>query len=197
MTPAYWPGGMWPAGIWPGLMWPAPALTPAPLAPTTHLTAQTFPFKRNFPSLYDANGHAPAVDFAISVIEAEWSGIFEMFGGTSLTLTVNRQAMLVSYLVGWWLGDMYPAAMRGIQGDGGMPLSSKNIGGVSISRREIEAQPALVPLTSNAFGLKALSIILSRPERALILPRASVLPIAVTTWQEFASVLLGGGIPAP
>jgi hypothetical protein len=193
-----WPQNSFPGGVWPGAMWPAPALDPGPIGALTHLTSATFPFKGNFPGLYAAgSGTSAAVDYAISVIEAEWSGIFTMFTNLSTQQMVNKQAIIESYLVGWWLGDMYPRQMRGVQGDGGIPIASKSIGGVSITKRQIESQPALVALTSNAFGVKALTMILSRVERMAILPQVPQTTIPVTTWQDLATVLQIGGIPAP
>jgi hypothetical protein len=49
-----------------------------------------------------------------------------------------------------------------------MPLTGKSIGGVSITRKDLEAQPALKQLESNAFGIKALEMIMSAPERYML-----------------------------
>lgn len=195
---SFWPRGLWPNGLWPSELWPAPPVSPSPV-PTfqTHLTAQTFPFRRNFPGLYDVNGYAPEVDNAILIVETEWSGIFEMFSTLDMQTMINRQAILDSYLVGWWLGDMFPGKMRGVQGDGGMPLVSKSIGGVSVTRKEIEMQPALAPLLSNTFGVKAAMMLMSRVERFALLPQAPAAPVPVLTWQQFALAVLQGGVPSP
>jgi hypothetical protein len=117
----------------------------------------TFPFKANFPSLIDGQ-----IDAACLSIEAEWSGIQELF--QTVANGAAKRVILEGYLVGWWLADMYPTKVLGISGDGGMPLTSKSIGGVSMSRKDLEMQPAMKQLESNAFGVKALSMIKSAPE---------------------------------
>ena len=117
----------------------------------------SFPFNANFPGLVPAQ-----VDAACVAVEAEWSGIQELF--QTAANGEAKRTILEGYLVGWWLMDMYPTKAVGVSGDGGMPLTSKTIGGVSISRKDLEMQPALKQLESNAFGVKALSMLKSAPE---------------------------------
>jgi hypothetical protein len=117
----------------------------------------TFPFIANFPTLT-----AGQVDAACVSIEAEWSGIQELFA--TVANGAAKRTILEGYLVGWWLADMYPTKVLGVSGDGGMPLTSKSIGGVSISRKDLEAQSPMKQLESNVFGVKALSMIKSAPE---------------------------------
>jgi hypothetical protein len=70
-----------------------------------------------------------------------------------------------------------------MQGDGGMPLTSKSIGGVSISRKDLEAQPALKQLESNAFGVKALAMLMSAPERMMLYGQTrSAMKVQGWTW---------------
>jgi hypothetical protein len=141
----------------------------------------SFPYATNFPSLYGTGGPvsaatAPLIDAAIASVCAEWSGCFDsaisgITGTTGLwqvlgtAIAEAKQTILLGYLVAWWLADMYPTALINASGDGGMPLTSKSIGGVSISRKDLEAQPALKQLESNVFGIKALEMIVSAPER--------------------------------
>jgi hypothetical protein len=130
------------------------------------MTHANFPFIANFPSLVGTDGSAPLIDAACATVETEWSGIFELY--QTVANGMAKQQTLEGYLVGWWLADMYPAKVVGISGDGGMPLTGKSIGEVSISRKDLEAQPSLKQLESNAFGVKALSMIMSAPERFLL-----------------------------
>jgi len=152
------------------------------------VTNATFPFKANFPTLYD-QGTAPMVDTAIASVAAEWSGCFDaevsgIQGAAGLFQTlphdqkVAKQNLLYAYLVAWWLADMNPTSVVGVQGDGGMALTSKSIGGVSVSRKDLESQPALIPLQSNAFGHKALTMIMSAPERFRLHGQRRSLPSA-------------------
>jgi hypothetical protein len=130
------------------------------------MTHANFPFISNFPKLVGTDGSSPAIDTACKTVETEWSGIFELY--QTIANGAAKQQLLEGYLVGWWLADMYPSAVTGISGDGGMPLTGKSIGGVSISRKDLEAQPSLKQLESNAFGVKALMMIMSAPERFLL-----------------------------
>ena len=130
------------------------------------MTHANFPFIDNFPSLVGTDGSAPLIDAACTTVETEWSGIFELY--QTVANGNAKQQTLEGYLVGWWLADMYPSKVQGISGDGGMPLTGKSIGPVSISRKDLEAQPSLKQLESNAFGVKALSMIMSAPERFLL-----------------------------
>ena len=125
-----------------------------------------FPFVTNFPALVGTDKSAPLIDAACVIVETEWSGIFTFFNGDALQ--TQKQNILEGYLVGWWLADMYPTAVVGIQADGGMPLTSKSIGGVSISRQDLDLQPGLRQLGSNAFGVKAVSMIMNAPERMIL-----------------------------
>jgi hypothetical protein len=77
----------------------------------------------------------------------------------------SKRVLCMNLLVGWFLADRYPTLTVDVTGDGGMPLTGKSIGGVSISRKDLEAQPEMKQLESNAFGVKALAMIMSAPER--------------------------------
>jgi hypothetical protein len=132
------------------------------------MSAATFPWRANFPSLY-SGAASPAVDAACAFIESNWSGIFELFGNLDAATQAKRQFNLEGLLVAWYLGDLYPAALEDAQSDGGMPLSSKSIGGTSVSRLAMDVQPGLRQLLTNAFGMQALNIILGRVERGVLL----------------------------
>ena len=161
-----WPSGTWPAGTWPAGTWPAAPSYPPGTG--TVMSAANFPWRINFPSLY--NGlESPAVDAACVFIESNWSGIFELFGNLSAAVAAQRQFNLEGLLVAWFLADLYPSAAENIQSDGGMPLSSKSIGGVSISRLQMEVQPGLRQLLTNTYGMQALNIILGRVERGAVI----------------------------
>jgi hypothetical protein len=152
------------------------------------MSAATFPFKQNFPGLYSSSGAAPDVDFACSVVETEWAGIFGFWSLLPAALMTAKQQLLEAYLVAWWLADMYPTKVRGIQADGGMPLTGKSIGGVSISRQKIELQPGLEQLGTNAFGVKAAKMILGAPERMLLVQGAMGGPVPVGSWGDLGNL---------
>lgn len=138
----------------------------AAVQPPFRMSHSTFPFAANFPGLSNST-----IDFACTVVENEWSGIFEFWATLPDDVRAQKQYICEAYLVGWWLADMYPTNVSGIQADGGMPLTAKSIGGVSVSRKDLEAQPALKQLESNAYGVKALEMIMSSPERMGLIGR--------------------------
>jgi hypothetical protein len=161
MTPSFWPNGAWLVGEWPSNIWPNAPQTP--VAVGTRMSHATFPFAAKFSSLYNNSGKSQIVDFACSVIETEWNGIFTLWANDPAQ--VQKQTMAEAYLVGWWLTDMYPEDVDGVQGDGGMPLTSKSIGGVSITRKDLGLQAGMKQLESNAFGVKAAHLLMTAPER--------------------------------
>jgi hypothetical protein len=156
------------------------------MVPSHRMNHSSFPFAANFASLY-SGGESPTVDAACVTIEAEWAGIFTMWATIEETLREQKRTICEGYLVAWWLADMFPISVTGVIASGGIPVTSKSIGGVSISFRDLESQPALRQLESNAFGVKALMMIMSAPERmGLMGARTSYGPamrgIGVSSW---------------
>ena len=123
-----------------------------------------FPFASNFPGLIGTDQKAPDIDAACVAVETEWSGIFSLWSTFDAAAKVAKQNLLEGYLVAWWLADLFPTKTSGIQSDGGMPMTSKSIGGVSVARKDMEMQPGLRQLSSNAFGIKAHALLKSAPE---------------------------------
>jgi hypothetical protein len=136
------------------------------------MSAATFPWRAKFPTLYNGVS-SPEVDAACAFIESNWSGVFELFSNIDPSVAAKRIANLEGLLVAWYLADLYPTAAEDIQSDGGMPVSSKSIGGVSVARLQMELQPGMRQLLTNTFGMQALSILLGRVERAALLSAGS------------------------
>lgn len=137
------------------------------------ITHASFMFKANFPSLYDASGDAPVVDTAITTVYAEYAGVPSLWSTLSDDARNAKIDLCMNYLTAWWLADMNPTSVVGVQSDGGMPLTSKSIGGISLSRKELDSQPGMKHLESNAFGMKALVMLMSAPERFGLIGRQS------------------------
>jgi hypothetical protein len=128
------------------------------------MTALTFPYRDNFPTLTDGQ-----IDAAIANVSVEWYGaVNELWAGMNGTVRDAKRNLVLGYLTAWWLSNFYPSAVVGIVSDGGKPLSSKTIGGTSLTYGQIESQPALAPLLSNTFGINALIAMQSAPERYTI-----------------------------
>ena len=123
------------------------------------MTYSDFTYSSNFPSLTTSQ-----IDAAIGVVETMYSGILECWNNLPDPVRTNKRALVENLLVGWYLANMYPSAVRGIVANGGLPLSSKSIGGTSVTFKDIAAQRGLESLLSNTFGLQAMQMILSAPE---------------------------------
>jgi hypothetical protein len=103
------------------------------------------------------------IDQAYLEVSTKYAGIATMWSRTAEAIRTNKRTLCYNYLVAWYLCDMYPSKVIGIDFDS-RPLTSKNIGGVSLSYAAIEGQPGLQGLTTNGFGLKAKQMIETSPE---------------------------------
>lgn len=124
------------------------------------MTAGDFIYRDNFPSLTDMQ-----INQAISEVSAMFSGVLELWGVITEPLRSAKRKLCLNLLVGWYLMDTKPSAAIGVMGSGGMAISSKSIGGTSLSITDMEAQEGLKQLNSNVFGQKALMMIQGAPER--------------------------------
>jgi hypothetical protein len=124
------------------------------------VTVQTFPYKAYFPELA-----LDILEEAITEVSAQWSGTQEFWANTPEPTRQLKRDTVLSLLVAWHLADMNPEACRGVTINGGMPLLSKESAGVTIKFMPAKFQEALYPLMSNTFGIRAMSMIHSAPER--------------------------------
>lgn len=120
-------------------------------------------WKINFPSLTMAQ-----IQAAVLYVEANWYGVLTMWSTLPALLRDKKRVSLECLLVAWYLSNVYPQYLIGVVSNGGLPLSSKSIGNVSVQFLAIECQESLKPLLSNTFGLQALQIITSSPDRFAI-----------------------------
>ena len=61
--------------------------------------------------------------------------------------------------------DMFSESLSGVVSNGGMPIVKKSLGGVDLTFVQYKIQEEMKVLTTNTFGLRALNMILSAPER--------------------------------
>ena len=108
------------------------------------------------------------VQTAIDIVETVFYGILLCWAKLPEPTRTNKRNVVENLLVAWYLANFYPGQTRGIVSNGGLPLSSKSIGGTSVSFENITAQEGMEGLKSNVFGLQALSMIQSAPERLSI-----------------------------
>ena len=120
----------------------------------------TFLFERNFYGLLQAD-----IDTAYEEVSTLYSGVAGLWAVLGKTLQDKKVSLCYQYLTAWYLCNMYPSSVRGVDSDG-RPLSAKTIGGVSLTFASgNNQQDGLLDLSTNTFGLKAKSMIESAPER--------------------------------
>lgn len=121
-----------------------------------------FVYTANFPTLT-----SDQIQSGIDAVETMYYGTTQLWAIMPDPVRTNKRTLIENLLVAWWLANMFPGDVIGIMADGGMPLSSKSIGGVSLTKMQIDGlDPVMAVLQSNTFGLQALSMIRTAPEMA-------------------------------
>jgi hypothetical protein len=124
------------------------------------ITTEEFLFRRNFPTLSNDD-----IGQAITEVSAQWSGTQSFWAWLPPALQESKRDMVLHLLTAWHLADMFPEDLDGVAANGGMPLQMKSISGVDIKFLPLETQEAMYPLLSNTFGIRAMQMIHSAPER--------------------------------
>lgn len=124
------------------------------------MTRNTFMFAGNFPTLTDDE-----INSAYGLVSVMFSGVLSLWGVLSAEIREKKRTLCMNLLVAWYLLDTKPQSASGVLGNGGMAVSSKSIGGTSLSFEGMDAQEGIKQLNSNVFGQKALIMIQGAPER--------------------------------
>lgn len=124
------------------------------------MTVQEFKFASNFPTLTDSD-----INSAYDIVSVMFSGVLSCWKILNEPLRTQKRTLLLNLLIAWYLLDTNPTSAVGVMGNGGMALTSKSIGGTSLSFGDMDAQEGIKQLNSNVFGQKALMLIQSIPER--------------------------------
>lgn len=117
-------------------------------------------FAGNFPTLTDDE-----INSAYEFVSVMFSGVLSLWGVLSAEIREQKRTLCMNLLVAWYLLDTKPQSASGVLGNGGMAVSSKSIGGTSLSFEGMDAQEGIKQLNSNVFGQKALIMIQGAPER--------------------------------
>lgn len=117
-------------------------------------------FAGNFPTLTDDE-----INSAYEFVSVMFSGVLSLWGVLSAEIREKKRTLCMNLLVAWYLLDTKPQSASGVLGNGGMAVSSKSIGGTSLSFEGMDAQEGIKQLNSNVFGQKALIMIQGAPER--------------------------------
>lgn len=107
---------------------------------------------------------------ALRVVNAQFSGVYSLWSILPPDEARAKRELCINYLVGWQLAYNYPSYAINVQGVGAIPLSSKKIGPISLTYRNMlrQAGGALDMLTTNEFGIEALSMIQTAPENFIL-----------------------------
>lgn len=124
------------------------------------MTRQEFKFADNFPTLTDAQ-----ITAAYDIVAVMFAGILQCWAKLEEPLRTQKRQLCMQLILAWYLLDANPGSAVGVLGNGGMALSSKSIGGTSLSFSDMDAQEGIKQLNSNVFGQKALAMIQGAPER--------------------------------
>lgn len=124
------------------------------------MTRNTFLFAGNFPTLTDDE-----INSAYEFVSVMFSGVLSLWGVLSAEIREKKRTLCMNLLVAWYLLDTKPQSASGVLGNGGMAVSSKSIGGTSLSFEGMDAQEGIKQLNSNVFGQKALIMIQGAPDR--------------------------------
>lgn len=124
------------------------------------MTRNDFLYADNFPTLTDSQ-----INVAYETVSVMFSGVLSLWQVLDETIRGKKRTLCMNLLVAWYLLDSNPSSATGVLGNGGMALTSKSIGGTSLSFADMDAQEGIKQLNSNLFGQKALTMIQSAPER--------------------------------
>ena len=124
------------------------------------LTFENFDFSR-----YIIDLTSEEFDMAKDAVIAMWYGVFELWQPLGAEIRMSKRALVLKYLIMWYLADMYPTRLvGGIMGSGGMPLNGKTIKSVQLQFRKLNLPDAYEALGTNQFGVKAAEMIHYAPE---------------------------------
>ena len=116
---------------------------------------------------------AQQVNKALDRVTAQWYGLLNGDLWASLPQDVQAAKMdaMSDLLVAWYLANNFPDRVVNAIANGALPLSGKSIDGVSISYKDVEnVQGELKLLMTNQWGVAALQMFQSSPERFLLFP---------------------------
>lgn len=108
---------------------------------------------------------------ALQAVNAQFSGVYRLWAFLPPGERKAKRELCINYLLGWQLAYSYPDKAVGVQGVGAIPLSSKKIGPIMLKYRDTVRQSGsgtLDMLTTNEFGLQALTMLQTAPEMYML-----------------------------
>ena len=129
------------------------------------LLLEDFTFKDKFVDLTDLQ-----FSQALQMVNAEFSGVYTLWSILPPDERRAKRELCINYLLAWKLASMYPDQALEVSGTGGLPLSSKKAGPIFIKYKNLVRQEdcILSMLTTNQYGVEALTMIQSAPEMYMV-----------------------------
>lgn len=107
---------------------------------------------------------------ALQMINAQFSGVYSLWSILPPEDAHAKRELCINYLMAWKLVQLYPEKAIGVAGTGGMPIGSKKAGPIFIKYKNMVRQEdsVLATLTTNQYGIEALTMIQSAPEQYMM-----------------------------
>lgn len=107
---------------------------------------------------------------AYQIVNTQFSGVWTLWSILPPEDARAKRELCINYLIAWKLAQLYPDIAIGVSGTGGLPLSSKKAGPIFIKYKELVQQEGslLSMLTTNQYGVEALTMIQSAPEQFMV-----------------------------
>ena len=119
-----------------------------------------FRFANSFFGLTDAQ-----LQLELDEVEIAWSGIRTMWSKIREPIRTQKIELCLNYISAWYIADLHPLSVTGgVFASGGSPIVSKSFDGLSVTYAGRKVPSGMEQLTSNAFGLKALDMIVNCPD---------------------------------
>lgn len=119
----------------------------------------------NFPDLLSTDKDA-FLDTCIADVYTLFYGVGDLWSHMDRTEYINKTQLCYGLLLAWYITDLFPNYSLGVISSGGIPLKSKQIGGVKIMFGETKSTAGAInnadllqSLKSNAYGAKAYMMI--------------------------------------
>lgn len=133
--------------------------------PSPFVELGNFMFRDKFVGLTDTQFMS-----ALQAINAQFSGVYSLWSFLPPDDARAKRELCINYLIAWKLVMMYPENAVGVAGTGGMPIGSKKAGPIFIKYKNMvrQEESTLSMLTTNQYGIEALTMIQNAPENYMV-----------------------------
>lgn len=129
--------------------------------PSPFVELNDFMFRDKFVNLTDTQFMS-----ALQAVNAQFSGVYSLWSFLPPDDARAKRELCINYLIAWKLVMLYPENAVGVAGTGGMPIGSKKAGPIFIKYKNMvrQEESTLSMLTTNQYGIEALTMIQNAPE---------------------------------